>query len=259
MNFQSYRELPGVNASSLKHMAVSPLHYQYNLRHDRPDTTAMAKGRAIHSASLEPDELPKRYVTWPDARRGKEWIAFKAAAESAGREILTTDEYDDVIACRDAVRSHPVAAQYLSAGRAEQTLEWTDAETGLACKARLDWMTHGGTVVDLKTARDISTRAFERQTHDLLYYVQAAHYVAGAGAARFVFIAVESNPPHDVRCGPLSDDALYAGEQERRRLLNLVADCTESGVWPGAFPSETEFDLPQWYYAAGERVLEGLA
>jgi len=265
MNFTDYRTLPGVNASSLKAMAVSPLHYHHGLTHDRPDSPAMAKGRAVHTACLEPLEFPRRYVVYDGTRRGKDWTAFKDAADQNGSEVLTAAEYDDVVATAGSVRSHPVASRYLAAGHAEQTVQWTDEPTGLSCKARLDFIQADAlTVVDLKTSRDIGDRSFGRTMHDLLYHVQASHYLAGMQAVTdkdwsFVFVAVESNPPHDVRCGNLSEDALYAGEQERRRLLELVADCTASGNWPGAFPDESEFDLPEWYYAAGERKLEGLA
>ena len=266
-DFAAYRRLPGVNASSLKAMAVSPLHYRYGLAHERPDTDAMAKGRAIHCATLEPDEFPRRYTVWKDTRRGKEWLAFEGAATDAGLEILTQAEYDDVLATRDAVRAHPVAARYLADGHAEQTITWVDRATDLPCKARIDFIAPGNVIVDLKTSRDIGDRSFGKTTHDLLYHMSAAHYIAGTSAVtcedwRFVFIAVESKPPHDVRCGPLSEDALYCGEQEAARLLRLVADCTDSGTWPGAFPSESEFDLPSWFYAQGERAdtmaLEGL-
>jgi len=269
VNFDAYCQLDAVNASSLKAAAVSPLHYHYGLTHERPDTAAMAKGRAIHCATLEPDEFPRRYTVWKDARRGKDWQAFSDAATDAGLEILTQAEYDDVLATRDAVRAHPVAACYIDVGNAEETITWTDDATGLPCKARLDFRVPlmRAVVVDLKTSRDIGDRAFGRQTHDLLYYMSAAHYLNGCRAVygrdhEFIFIAVESNPPHDVRVGPLSEDAIYCGEQEAARLLRLVADCTASGEWPGAYPDEDTFDLPAWFYAQGERAdtmaLEGL-
>lgn len=262
--FAEYRAIDAVNASSLKAAAVSPLHYHYGLTHERPDTAAMAKGRAIHCATLEPDEFPRRYTVWRDARRGKDWLAFEEGATDAGLEILTQTEYADVLATRDAVRAHPVAARYLAAGHAEQTITWVDHDTDLPCKARIDFVTPGNVIVDLKTSRDIGDRSFGKTTHDLLYHMSAAHYINGMRAITgedwwFVFIAVESNPPHDVRCGPLSEDALYCGEQEAARLLRLVADCTASGEWPGAYPDEDTFDLPAWFYAAEERKLEGLA
>lgn len=263
MDFRTYRAIRAVNWSSLRAMSVSPLHYRYGLDNERADTPAMAKGRAVHCAVLEPDRLLVDYTTFDGTRRGKWWDEFKAV--NADKEILTVAEWADVVAIRDAVRAHPVAASYLDWGDAERTLTWTDEATGLPCKARLDFL--NDCVVDLKTSRDIGDHSFSRTTHDLLYHGQAAFYLNGVKAVTgadhpFVFIAVESNPPHDVRVGPLSEDAIYCGGQEAARLLRLVADCTASGTWPGAYPDEDTFDLPSWFYAQGERAdtmaLEGL-
>ena len=258
-----YFSIKAVNASSLKAMAKSPLHYHYGLTHDRPDTPAMAKGRAVHCAVLEPLQLPLRYTAWDGARRGKDWEQFKQV--NAGKDILTVAEWEEVAAIAASVRRHPIAKRLLASGRAEQTVVWRDEKTKLRCKARLDWVRPRLHIaVDIKTSRDISDHAFSRTTHDLLYHIQFAHYLAGLEAVTgrdwtFQVIAVESSPPFDVRVGPATEDALYAGEQERRRLLELVASCTASGRWPGAFTKEDSFDLPLWYYAAADRVLEGLA
>lgn len=269
MDFATYLDIDAVNASGLKQAAKSPKHYYHSLTNPTPDSPAMRLGRAVHAAVLEPDSFPLRYVVWKGARRGKSWDEFVIAAASDALEILTDTEYDTCLAMRDAVRSHPVAAKYLRRGEAEKVVEWVDGPTRLRCKARLDFVTPLGrsrysrTIVDLKTSRDISEHSFERTTHDLLYHVQAAHYVAGMAATsrarkpfRFVFVAVESSAPHDVRVGEISEDALWCGEQERRRLLELVASCTRSGKWPGRYPSETTFDLPSWYYAQADAEME---
>ena len=271
MNFAAYCQLEAVNASSLKNAAESAEEYQWALTHPKADTAAMFKGRAIHCAILEPDEFFRRYVLWPGPRTTKEYHAFiKTVPE--GVEVLSSADYDDCIGARNSVQSHPFAAGYLASGVFEHTLQWVDEETGLGCKARLDWLDlDRGWITDLKSGKDIAPRSFERTTHDLLYHMSAAHYIAGVRAVTgqdcgFRFIAVKQKGPWAVRCGPIAEDALYCGEQERRRLLRLVADCTASGAWPGAYPDEDEFDLPAWFYAQGERadeaatkILEGLA
>ena len=263
MTFADYAALPGINASLLKLARKSALHYHYFSEHEVPDSPAMFKGRYMHCCVLEPDEFPKKYTVWPEVRRGNAWLEFAAASEDAGMEVLTRAEYDDALTVRDAVRAHPVASKYLSEGEPEVTVQWTDPDTGLACKGRPDWL-RPGLLISLKTSERIDHRNFERTTHDFGYHISEAHYVNGlqltrGGEWQVKFIAVESKPPHDVRCGPLSDDALWAGQQEVKRLLRLVKDCTESGIWPGAYPDESEFDLPPWFYAQGERELEGLA
>lgn len=259
MNYSEYDALPGIRWSDLKLAATSPFHFH---SHVQKESRALDLGRLTHVSVFQPEELMRSYTVYRKTRNGKDWTAFKEQAEAAGQEVAYPADWDKACAIGEAVHRHPVARGYLRKGFAEETVQWTDEATGLPCKARLDFIsTDTQTVLDLKTARDISPRAFARATHDLMYFGQAAHYLAGLKAVtnedwRWVFIAVENTAPFDVRVGPLTDDALYAGEQERRRLLELVAACEASGSWPGAYETESEFDLPSWYYAEGEMLME---
>ena len=42
--------------------------------------------------------------------------------------------------CTDSVRSHKVASALLSGGKAEQEIEWTDPETRIECRGRVDYI-----------------------------------------------------------------------------------------------------------------------
>jgi len=144
----------------------------------------------------------------------------------------------------------------------ERSAWWEDAETGLLCKGRFDEIgRRAGVIVDLKTTRDASREAFSRAIYTIGYYIQAAHYIAGAKALgidadRFGIIAVEKDPPYAVAIYEVSGAALYDGERERRKLLELYAQCEESGEWPG-YPQEVvEIDLPVWAPNQIDRRLE---
>lgn len=268
MNFSTYRAIPALNWSLLKHAATSPRHFRYWKTHTRPDTPQMALGRAVHTAVLEPDSFPLGYVVWDGARRGKDWIEFRDVNTAAGREILNADEYAKCLAIRDAVRSHPVAARILEGAATEVTLQWTDEKTGLACKARADIL-NGGTLGDLKTARTIDEREFAANAYRLGYFGQAAFYASGAEAVfgerpdGCCFIAVESDPPHDVAVYEIDDDSLYCAENEVRQLLNLVADCERTGKWPGRYEQRQILRAPAWAYPSedemDELIAQGLA
>lgn len=255
-----YERTDAVNWSTLKELAKSPKHYQYLLSHPREDTPRFAFGRAVHTAVLEPDRLPLDYVVWEGERRaGKVWEAFQ---DSAGaRTILTASQYADVLAVRDAVRSHPAANRLLSDFTPEVPIVWTDPATGIRCKGRLDGV--GPEVfLDLKSAADVTPRGFAADAARYQYHCQMAWYSLGLSALgtprRPVIIAVETAAPHDVIVYELDDDVIYAGEQECARLLKLLAECRQSGRWPGRYEAPIPLSLPPWAFSLEEEGKPGL-
>lgn len=263
-DFAAYAAIPGVNWSTLQEMTRSPLHYQAILKAERRDTDKMALGRLTHCAVLEPDALPLRYAVWTGGRRvGSEWDAFVDA--HAGREVVCEADYATALAIRDAVHANPDAHELLTGGSAEVTLTWTDPETHLHCKGRLDYL-KPETLTDLKTTRDAETRIFGVRAARLLYHGQLGFYAMGARASGYEavavrIIAVESAPPHDVAVFELDDDALYAGEELARDLLRRVADCQQTGQWPGRYEGVQTLRLPGWAVpddSDDELVLMGL-
>ena len=263
VTFADYIALPGINWSSLRNLRDgSPLHYRHALTHERPDTVALRNGRAVHTAILEPDRIGEDLVVFPGARRaGKDWDAFEA--ENTGRTIVKPNEYADIIATRDAVRGHHLAAPYLGTGVREYTIQWTDKATGLLCKARPDWLTmsaDGLVLVDLKTARAIDEGGFGRQAQRLGYPCQLAHYAAGLAAiglpvSKIVFVIVESKAPHDVGVLVMTDEQRKNATAEVADLLGRVAHCHLTDQWPGRYAAESPLVLPD-YLALGDATFE---
>lgn len=259
--FPEYQAIEAVNWSTLRYALKSAKHYQYCLSNPVEETDAMRLGRATHTAVFEPDRLLMKYTIWEGGRRfGKEWDAFCAA--NAKRTILQPDDYETAIAIRDAVRGHDEARKLLldRSGTPEYTLTWTDEETGLECKARLDWLAQA--LVDLKTTRCIDARAFGRHAADMLYHCQLAFYVGGLAAKGITvpvyIIAVENKPPHDVAVYELDEDVLWAGEVKVREALELVARCRETNEWPGRYQTIQPLQLPAWEFPADELDLADL-
>ncbi len=252
MKFSDYLAIDSTNWSSLKHLRQSPLAYKHALTHQRPDADMLRLGRAVHTAVFEPDRLPLDYVVFKGARRaGKEWDAFEEA--HAGETILKVEQYERACAIRDAVRAHPLAAPYLASGQPEHVLTWTDQVSGVACKARLDWLsTFPPAVVDLKTSRHATNqRLFASAAWDLGYHHQLAFYTRGALAVTgrlhpAVIIAVEPTAPFDVAVYRLDEDALATAAGQVDDLLRLLVECREANVWPGAHDGELVLGLPRW-------------
>ncbi len=250
--FEDYLEIDAVHATGLKDLLVSPRLYKARREQPREDTDTLRGGRANHTAVLEPDTFLLNYLCWRKSdgiRRGAKWEAFKASA--GDRTIITEEQYRTAIAVRDAVRSHKVAKVLLSdSGRAEASIRWTHARTGLACKSRLDWW--GSALVDLKTTRDPSPRKFAADAARLGYAMQLAFYAdavasVGGGAPPVKIIAAQSVEPFDVVVYSVDEATLAIGRQQYEEAIDLLIRCKESNSWPGMSPDEeVELRLPAW-------------
>ena len=253
ISFSDYRKIEAVNFSSLKVMSKSPKHFKHNF--DSPsfkDTPAMLLGRATHTAVLEPDKFPLEYAVYRgEARRGKDWLTFKAA--NSDKDILKADEYDKCLAIRDAVRKDPVAGPlFEETGDAEVTI--IAVLNGVLCKGRIDWATELLSV-DLKTTATIDSGgapgSFAYDAAKRNYHGQFAFYHdlrARAGeVAGFAAVVVENVPPYDVSVKMVTEHVLYSGRQSYLAPLQRVAACRKTGIWPGVSNNQPEdYELPKW-------------
>ena len=138
---------------------------------------------------------------------------------------------------------------------------WEDPETGVLCKARLDFI-RPDTTLDLKSTRHGTMREIEADFARLLYHGQAAWYHAGAVTKRLIprgagpphTIIVQTCEPHDVIPGRYSEIDLALGTALTRRLLTRYLECHASGMWPGLAPEVVELDLPRWAEGADEHA-----
>jgi hypothetical protein len=246
----AYESVDAVNWSTLRYALKSGLAYYYCLNANVPaETDAMRLGRMTHTAVFEPELLESEYAVWETRRAGGEWEQFKDAHRL--QTIVRPEDAERALAIRDAVRSHPAARDLLASGEAECTITWTDPDTGVVCKGRMDWLTDCA-LVDLKTTRDIEIRAFGVHAAKMLYHCQLAFYQMGLlanGIERVAkIIAVESEPPHDVAVVDLNEDHLWAGEVKVREALGRVADCRKRKCWPGRYPQAVELMLPGYAF-----------
>lgn len=247
-----HADTASVGAHGLMIVGRSPLHYwQRHLSGEPPDTDTQAAtvGRAIHCAVLEPRRFADTYAAMPDVdKRTKEGKAAVAewGAANAGRIGLRPKDHACAVAVAESVRKSPMASTLLSCeGRQELSGYWTDGETGVRCRMRADFVPHGQLfLVDLKSTENAGARAFARSAWNFGYHVQAAHYVAGwkaiTGEVRsFAWAAWEKDPPYASAWYYADDDLLEAGEAERRRLLQVYADCLAKHEWPG-YPQQLQ-------------------
>jgi hypothetical protein len=261
IDFAAYLDIDAVNWSTLKDLRRSPLHYKHGVGTKRKETPAMRKGRVNHTAVFEPDRLALDYAIFTEKNKagkvvksGKAYTAFRKA--NNGRTILSPPEYAHACALRDAVRSHPLAGPYLERGEAEKCLQWTDDETGLKCKARLDFLSSGKpALVDLKSTADIAYSIFCSRAYKMGYHCQLGFYDWGLVTALklhlpVVVIAVEQTPPYDVGVFEYDPDCIDTGRNETRSLLTKLAYFREQNVWPGQYAEEMALGFPGWVDAS---------
>ena len=127
---------------------------------------------------------------------------------------------------------------------------------GVRCRARFDWLTPEGLVLDLKTTQNASAAAFAKAVATFRYHVQHAWYLDGYHQATgdlplgFIFIAVEKTPPYAVALYELDGEAADYGRLLARRDLARYATARDLDVWPG-YPDEIQpLSLPRWAFNA---------
>lgn len=253
----AYDGHPGLNWSKLKHLRTSGLHFDHAQKTEREDTEALAMGRAVHCAILEPEHFPARFVTYTESKsKGegarKRWEAFQA--ENADKTILSAEDHAKVWAIHSAVMAHPECQKVLSSGAfTEVPIAWTHP-SGLLCKSRLDLITGDAALVDLKTARGISYRALQAQAWSLGYFHQFAFYRRALAfalgkepeAIPVYAIAVESGSPHDVGVFAVCPESLAFADIDVGELCAKYLRCAERGEWLGQYPEIAELAAPDW-------------
>lgn len=253
--FDDYLAMPGEHFSSIKEMHRSPAHYRSRVR--PADSDALRMGRAVHAAILDPASI--RIVEYAGRRIGKAWIEFQQ--EHAGELILKPDQAAEVEAMRSSVRAHRHASRLLRAGRPEVTATF-DVD-GVPFKSRLDFVSAGGDLLELKSTRDNHPRQFEREFARRLYHAQVALYrmalqANGLSCQKVHCIAICKTPPHEVVVYDISEDTIEAGARWVRDWVARLKECERERAWPGIDNGAIlTLRIPDWALSEGLPDIEG--
>lgn len=118
---EEYHNMGGTYSSSqLKTMLEDPdmFYRKYITKElERESIPAFDIGTYFHTAILEPEKLHSECAVYTGIRRGKEWEAFKSANQ--GKAIITVTELEQAQSLVSAVKSSPIAQEYLSNGLPE--------------------------------------------------------------------------------------------------------------------------------------------
>lgn len=270
-----YHRVLGLTKSGLMMLRKSPAHFWHWMSSPPSESTrAMNLGTATHTLVFEPhkwqdeitiipDDAPKKPTSAQrNAKKPSEdalasiawWDNFNANA--SGRAVITQEEEFQARAMAEAVRNHTEVLAWLShpSAKAELSFIANERVNGLdiACKGRCDLVTMDGTIiVDLKTCEDASADVFGKSFMSFGYWMQASHYISiarksGLPIERFIFVAVEKNPPFSVACYELDAQSLEKANAIRQRLLETLSDCIARNEFPTYQKGVTALSMPPW-------------
>lgn len=246
----NYNDISAVNKSTLWEMRKSPLHY-WHLMHDTPkeDTAAMKFGRAAHKYMLQPSTFADEFVVAPECdRRTKEGKQIWTDLLASGKEVISSADMDRIFDMKKEFEVSQKLFMWNEQYQTEKILTWTDGETGVECKGRLDVLMPD-MIIDYKTTVNASTDAFMREALRYGYDLQAAMYMEAARAngcnpKAFIFIAQEKEAPYLINILNAGDAFIDRGMWIMRDLLKTYKECRDTDTWPGY--GRNELILPEW-------------
>jgi hypothetical protein len=183
-----------------------------------------------------------------------------------GRTPLLAHQFEEVLAMCNAVADQLKAFNAdpvpLTDGKPEQTMVWQDPQTGVWCRARIDWLHDDLSAIDdLKTTtRSAHPEAFAKNLYSYGCDVQAAFYLRGinalygdrsagamvAGMMSWRWVVVETSPPYGLSVIEPGPAVLELADAKVDAALKLWAECLERDSWPGYPTKVATAELPAW-------------
>lgn len=239
-----YRADAGVSQSDLKLFQRSPAHYKAGEEpdEDAEESDALILGRMVGQIAIEPDRAPW-WVVRPDGlkmntKAGKQW----KAELPPGLEPVTQAMFSNAGRMATALLDHPVAGEIVR-NSAREVSVFDEYQTNYGIirrKARLDLVTAGTVLADIKTTVDAREDAFRKSVKKFGYDIQAWSYRDIWNARNpenqkpyFFFIAIEKKPPFAIMIHDMDELFLARGENQYRELIEEFARCQQEDKWPG--------------------------
>lgn len=231
------------------------------------ETDALAFGKLCHAMILEPKTMEKHFAIadFGASRKNKKYEQVKEQYQ--GLTVVNGDEWTHAQMMWLKLLQHPLAAKILDGATAEMPYVWTDKETGLLCKAKIDAIKrtkHGIVVIDYKTSSDI--QGLINWPQKLQYPLQDDFYCRaikdkyGEEPVEFVFIIQSNkideedviavcNVDYDTRQAAHSIvDHHMAAIKEK---LDLWDETKDPAIW-AAYPNRVEMRYSNWFMDRGE-------
>jgi len=244
--------------------------YAYYLNREYEETDATRFGTYVHALLLEPDEALCRYAIEPTTigRLTKKGQPSKTprSTESykqdvryiveSGRKVVTDEDWERAYVMQRQILAHPIAGSLFDGSGVTERSIYFDL-LGEPCKIRPDLVTPGRVCVDLKTYGK-PLEGFDRDVFRRDYDLSPWLYSQGIeGCAGFLWVVVESQPPHRVRVLTAGPSMMAHSEHRFLRGLAMLcdhrADATVAPTWDGI----EDVAVPEWVQAADTEITFG--
>lgn len=283
---EQYHNSDGVSRSALWLFKKAPTYYYHRYINpyyvDHKTNKNLIMGNLVHCLVLERELFDQEYIIKQELIPlpkdkllrdiGKEefekqkdrraatiesnkFLSESFEKESQGKQVIAQDVYDEAKKIAGSVLQDELSQSLLDGAKIEQSIFWTDKQTGLQFKSRPDAML-GSMVIDLKTTVDGSYRNFQRSAYSYGYYLQIAMASEalksiGVDMEKFIILAVEKGEPYATATFIIDDEAVQYGLDQFHSLASKFKECLDSGRWP-SYPLTT-LSVPG--YARPEEML----
>lgn len=257
---EDYHRLPSLSSSGARLLLPPSCPALFKWERDHPVYKDVFDfGSAAHKKVLGDPFAEIVIFESPNWLKKADQTAKREARES-GLIPLLRKEFVQVEDMAAAILAHPIASVLFdpASGKPEQSLFWTDEQTGVECRVRLDWLPYpieGRRMIlpDYKTADCAEPKTWARSAANFGYPQQAVWYMDGVKACGldpdpvFLFVIQERDAPYLVSVVDLDPTDLEMGRQLNRQALRIFADCLAADVWPGYSTEIETVTLPAWY------------
>lgn len=259
---RAYHARPELSSTGARRLLESPARFNYWRTHQEPGKQSFDVGTAVHTKVLGIGAgtiaYPPEHITASGSVSTKAaTVAWADEQRANGLTPIAPAQAARVDGMAEAVLAHPRARSlFKQPGNSEASVFATDEETGVEMRARFDRLSieaPNPVGIDLKTtAKLASADGFSRTVGAYGYDVQQEFYertfeqATGYPRIPFVFVVVESEAPHLVAVHELDIEWQQMGAAKVQRALELYAECSQTGIWPG-YPTETQLLSPPNY------------
>lgn len=247
ITYAEYDEIPAVRSTFLKKI----LHCPRNVLRSTKDTSDMFFGRAFHDYFLRPETFSELYPIakpcherflkgkYEGKRCGAPGVAYdghtfwycsqhRGNLKKYNGFILQQEDLKTIKCMVDSIHEHPTARQLFDlGGKAEQAITWQDPETGLWCKAMIDYLPEFTPLeTNIKTAKSANNYTFWRQCEKMHYHLSSA--MALEGLSRVTkqeynlanYVVIEKEWPYRIAVYDLPEDGIRTSREDGNQLFH---------------------------------------